>query len=234
MRYRRWFLPAAVVLSWVVVIVEIGSGVVPALLDVLGAQAAAPGIGITAMALVDIPMAFTLTLIGLGFVLSHALIGRTQGCATMVLALVILLAALVAIFAALGLLLLMLALVASFFGLPVYLAAWGDFDRTGAAAILGFLLSSKLVIGLAMLLSNPRYLQNRGLVLLWLTTLLANVIVALLHGLVPHPAVSILDAVAAIIVAILGLIWAVLFAIGAIVAILRALQLGRPRLPSRG
>lgn len=235
MRFRRWFLPAAIVLSWVIVVIELGSGAIPAVLDIVGAPTAStPGVGIAAMAFVDIPMAFTLTLFGLGMVVPHALIGRTQGCATLILGVLILLIAIVSLFVSIALLLLMLALVASFFGIAVYLATWGRFDRSAATTILAFLFASKLVIGLSLLLSDQGYLKNRGLIALWITTLVANVIVALLHGLVPRPAVSILDAVAAIILAIVGIVWAVLLLIGAIVSIVRVLQLGRRKLPEPG
>ena len=201
-RARSLVLVAAIVLGWLIVMIELGVAIAPGLSDLVGAPLqAVPGIGIPALVLVDIPLAFTLTLFGLGFVVPHGLLGRTQGCATLIVSLVVLLGGCLTVVLAFGLLMVMLALIGSFFGIVVYLALWGNFAREAAAVILAFLLMSKLVIGAGLLVSNQRYLQNRGLVLLWLTSLVANVIVAFLHGLLPRPVVSILDAVAAIILA---------------------------------
>jgi hypothetical protein len=230
-RARTLVLVAAIVLGWVIVMIELGTAMAPGLSDLVGAPLqAVPGIGIPALVLVDIPLAFTLTLFGLGFVVPHGLLGRTQGCATLIVSLIVLLGGCLTVLLAFGLLMVMLALIGSFFGIVVYLALWGNFAREAAAVILAFLLTSKLVIGASLIVSNQRYLQNRGLVLLWLTSLIANVIVAFLHGLLPRPVVSILDAVAAIILAILGIIWAVLLLVGAVISIVRVLQLGKGRL----
>jgi hypothetical protein len=230
-RARALVLVAAIVLGWVIVMVELGVAIAPALSDLVGAPlAAVPGIGIPALVLVDIPLAFTLTLFGLGFVVPHGLLGRTQGCATLIVSLIVLLGGCLTVLLAFGLLMVMLALIGSFFGIVVYLALWGHFAREAAAVILAFLFTSKLVIGASLLVSNQRYLQNRGLVLLWLTSLVANIVVAFLHGLLPRPVVSILDAVAAIILAILGIIWAILLLIGAVISIVRVLQLSRGKL----
>lgn len=226
-RLRTPFLVAAIVLAIVVVLVELGLGLAPGLTRVLGAPTdGPPGVAIPAMALVDGPWAFTLLLFGLGVVVPHALLGRVQGIATLVLAILLLLAGIVAVFLALALLLLMLGLVASFFGILVYLAVFGHFPRELAAGILALLFGLKLASGACLLLAHQRFLGKKGLVLLFLTTLLANVIIAFLHGLVPSVLVSVTDAIAAIIVAILGIIWAVLLLIGAIVAVVRVLQPG--------
>ena len=56
-----------------------------------------------------------------------------------------------------------------------------------------------------------------------LTSLLANVIVSFLHGLVPSVLVSITDAIAAIIVAILALIWAIVLLVFSVVSIVKAI-----------
>jgi hypothetical protein len=64
-------------------------------------------------------------------------------------------------------------------------------------------------------------------VLLIVTSLVANLIVTFLHGIVPLFLVSITDAIAAIVVAIIGIIWAIVLLIGAIVAIVKVLRLSR-------
>jgi hypothetical protein len=58
-----------------------------------------------------------------------------------------------------------------------------------------------------------------------ITSLVAGVIVSFLHGLVPTILVSITDAIAAIIVAILAALWAVFFLIGSIPSIVKTIKL---------
>lgn len=128
------------------------------------------------------------------------------------------------IFVALTLLLLMLALIASFFGIIVYVAVFGHFGRSQAAVILSVLLFAKLGVGFLLVLAHQRFLQNKGLVLLVVTSLVANVITSFLHGFVPIVLVSITVAVAAIISAIRALIWAIGLLVGAIIAIVRIIK----------
>jgi hypothetical protein len=78
-----------------------------------------------------------------------------------------------------------------------------------------------------LLLAQQRFLQNRGLVLLILSSLVCNIVLSFLHGLVPGFLVSITDALGGIIVAVCGLIWWVMALIGAIPAVLRALRPAR-------
>ena len=104
---------------------------------------------------------------------------------------------------------------------------FGHFPRELAATILGGLMTAKLVGGACLVLAQQRFLQKKGLVLLFLTSLLANVLIAFLHAFVPFPLVSLTDALAAIIVAILGLIWAILLLIGAVIGVLRVIQPGQ-------
>jgi hypothetical protein len=220
----RWpFLVAAIVLTIVIVTIELGS-VAPIFKKLLNVEDAPPGIAIAAMALLDVQLVFATILYGLGVILPHPAIGRIQGIASLILAILLILASIVAIFAALTLLLLMIALIASFFGAIVYLAIWGDFARDEAAAILWLLLILKIATGVLLVLAHQRFLQNKGLVLLVVTSLIANVIISFLHGLVPIILVSITDAIGAIVCAILALIWAIGLLIGAIIAIIRILK----------
>ena len=55
-----------------------------------------------------------------------------------------------------------------------------------------------------------------------LTSLLATLIIGFLHGLVPAFLVSITDAIAAIVVGILALVWAIWFLLRSIPAVAKA------------
>lgn len=220
----RWpFLVAAIVISIVIVTIELGTAA-PFVRDLLNIDKEPPGLGIPTMALLDIQLAFTTVVFGLGVILPHAAVGRVQGIASLVLSIILILASIVVIFLAITLFFLMLALIASFFGIIVYLALWGDFGRSQATLILSALLIGKIAVGLLLVLAHQGFLKNKGLVLLIVTSLVANVIVSFLHALVPSVLVSVTDDVAAIIVAILALIWAIGLLAGAVIAIIRILK----------
>jgi hypothetical protein len=187
-----------------------------------------PGLSIPYLALLDGLLLLTLALMGASLLIPERVHGRVQGLVTLIGALVALLAGLVMLFAAIGLLLLMIGLFTAVpFGTIAYLAVWGFFNRAGASGTLGLLMLLKVVAAVCLVLAHPRFLQNKGLVLLVLTSLLANAIVSFLHGLVPIVLVSITDALGAIIVAVLALIWAVVLLIGALVSIVKVLRLTR-------
>jgi hypothetical protein len=229
---RKPFLALAIVLSIVIVLLEVGVGAAPRLREMVGLGSGdPPGIAIMCLALIDTQLVFATVLYGLGVVLPHPMVGRAQGCAGCVLSIVLILLSIVAIVVAILLLLLMIALIASFFGIIVYIAVFGHFARAVAAAVLAVLLVLKLGMGASLVLAHQRFLQNKGLVLLVLTSLLGNVIVSFLHGFVPRLLVSVTDAIAAIIVAILGIIWAIALLIGSIIGIVRVLQLSKPKTP---
>lgn len=187
-----------------------------------------PGLGIPYLALLDGLLLLTLGLMGASLLIPERVHGRVQGLVTLIGAIVALLAGLAMLLAAIGLLFLMVGLFTAVpFGTIAYMAVWGFFNRGGASATLGLLMVLKVVAAVCLVVAHPRFLQNKGLVLLVLTSLLANAIVSFLHGFVPIVLVSITDALGAIIVAILALIWAVVLLIGSLVSILKVLRLTR-------
>jgi hypothetical protein len=226
------FLLAAIILSILIVIIELGTGSAPRVRELLGLPSGdPPGIAIMALALIDAQLVFATVFYGLGVVLPHGLVGRVQGCAGCLLSIVLIIMSIVTIIVAIILLLLMIALIASFFGIIVYLAVFGDFARSAAAAVLFVLLVLKVVMAVCLVLAHRRFLTNKGLVLLVITSLIANVVVSILHGFVPRVLTSVTDAIAAIIVGIIGVIWAIALLIGSIIGIIRVLQLNKPKLP---
>lgn len=186
------------------------------------ADTTSPGIAIRDMVLVDGVLLFTLALISAGLFLPEAVQGKVQGIITIIFALLLLLAAIGLLIAAVVKLLLMVGmLLAVPFGTLAYLAIYGSFPRGTAAAILGVLFTLKLLAAGSLIVAHQRFLQNKGLVLILLTTLLANIIITFLHGLVPIILVSISDAIAAIIMTILGIVWAIALLIGGVVSLVK-------------
>ncbi|MBI3943403.1 MAG: hypothetical protein HY326_10360 [Chloroflexi bacterium] len=186
-----------------------------------------PGLGIPYMAALDLVVLFTVGLMGMSLLVPEAVQGRVQGCATFIFALLLILGGIVLIFAALFLVILMVSLLLAVpFGTLTYLAIYGFFDRGSASVILSLLMFLKLGFVACLLLAQQRFVQNKGLVLIILLSLLGNVIISFLHGFVPGFLVSITDGIAAIIVMLIAVILAVLLLIGSIPAIGKAL---RPR-----
>jgi len=187
-----------------------------------------PGLGIPYLALLDGLLLFIVILMALPLLLPDRLHAKLQGIATLIVSFISLLGGIVMIIVALVLVMIMVSLLLAVpFGTIAYLAIHGGFDTTAAQVILNLLLLLKIVGAVCLVLAHQRFLQNKGLVLLILTSLIGNLIIAFLHALVPTPLVSITDAVAAIIVAILAVIWAILLLIGSLPAIFKAINITR-------
>jgi hypothetical protein len=220
---RKPFFVAALVLVSLTVLVELGSAGLESL------DLPTPGLGVNYLALLDGLLLFSMALMGVSLLLPERVHGRIQGAITFVFALLMLLASIALVFVALQLLTLMVALFMAFpFGTAIYSATFPPtFDVGAARTVIATLMSLKLAFAVVLLLAHQRFLQNKGLVLIILTSLLANVILSFLHGIVPRLLVSITDAIGAIVVGILAAVWALIFLIGSIPAIVKALRVDR-------
>lgn len=91
------------------------------------------GDAIPAMAMLDFLLLFTVGLMGSQFVLGENLQGRIQGLVSLIVSLIILIAAFFTFLAIMAKLLLMVGLFLAIpFGTLIYLAAWGSFDTGGS------------------------------------------------------------------------------------------------------
>jgi hypothetical protein len=184
-----------------------------------------PGHGIPYLALVDGIALFTVALMGLGLLAPDRLHARLQGVITLIASIVLVIAAIALAIVAV---LLLITMVTLFFAIPfgtiAYLIIWGSFPRGDAAVLLSLIMFLKLVFVVMLVLAQPRFLQNKGLVALIITSLLCNVVLAFLHGLVPVVLVSIVDDVGAIIFAVVAVIWGIVLLIGSIPAIVKAVK----------
>ncbi|PPA59180.1 hypothetical protein [Micromonospora chalcea] len=191
----------------------------------VGAVSEPSGRGIGYLALIDVVALWTTGLFCLSLVLPDRVQGRVQGVATLVFSIVLLLVSLVLLIVAFVELTVMVSLfLAPPFGTLAYLAVWGFFPVGDAAVLLGLALLLKLVWAGLLLAAQPRFLRNKGLVALVLTTLLCTVVLQFLHGLVPVILVSILDDLGAVVFAVVALIWALVLLIGSIPAIVKAIR----------
>lgn len=184
-----------------------------------------PGFGIRYLALVDAIVLFTLLLMGSSLIVPQSIEGRLQGCATVIFCVLLILLSIVLIFAAIGAVILMVSMLLSVpFGTLAYLIIFGFFDRGGASITLGLVMLLKIAGAVCLVLAQQRILQNFGFLVVVLASLVANVIVAFLQGLVPIFLVSITDAIAAIIVGIIAVILLILLLIGGITSVVKALN----------
>lgn len=217
---RKPLFIVALILIAVAVLLEIGSGLVAGLFSGGGTL----GVGITVLSFLDGILLYTLGLIGFALIFPEKVVGRLQGVITFVFAILMLVGTVLAILAILVLLLLMVSLLIAIpFGTIVYLAKWGTFKTTEARVTLGLIIGLKEAAVVCLLLAHHRFLENKGLVLLTLTSLVGTILVSFLHGLVPGFLVSLTDAASAIVVCVLAAIWAVFFLVGSIPAIKRLL-----------
>lgn len=191
------------------------------------------GRGTGYLALIDAVAVWSTGLFCLALLLPERVQGRVQGVAGLIFSIILIIVGLVALVIAFVELTIMVSLfLAAPFGTLAYLALWGFFPVGEAAVLLGLVLLLKLVWAGLLVLAQPRFLQNKGLVLLILTTLLCTVVLEFLHNLVPVILVSIVDDVAALVFAIIAIIWGLVLLIGSIPAIVKAIRV-TAALPAR-
>ena len=214
---RKPLFIVALVLIAVTLLVELGSDLVKGLAN------AKIGLGIPYSPLLDGLLVFTVVLMAFGLLLPERVTGRIQGIATFIVSLLVAILSFVMILAAIAALILMVTLLLAIpFGTIAYLIIYGSFDRSGAAVALSLIMTLKLFFAGCLVLAHQRFLQNKGLVLLILTSLVATLVIGFLQGLVPGFLVSITDAIAAIVVGVLALLWAIFFLIGSIPSMVKA------------
>lgn len=227
---RKPFFIIALVLLALAVLAEMGTGIY--MFAIGGGNAtreiATPGWGIPYLAVLDGLVLFTILLIGAPLLITDRVHGRIQGIITLIVGFLTFLGAIAMIFIALGMLLLMVSLLLAIpFGTAVYMTKYAGFATGTAAATLSLIMGFKIGFVVLLVMAHQRFLENKGLVLIILTSFLATIILSFLHGFPPRFLVSITDDIGAIIIAILAAIWALFYLIGAIPAVIKALRVDK-------
>jgi hypothetical protein len=183
-----------------------------------------PGNAISALALIDFVLLYSLIWMLLSIVIPRGVTGRAQGCVTLFVSFFGCLGTIALIFLAFTLLMLMLALlVAVPFGTIAYLAVWGHFPRGTAAAILSLLMILKIAFLILLVLAHERFLQNKGLLVLVGLSLGLTWLIGFVHAFLPIILVSIGDQLMALVICIIAAIWLLLLLIGAVIATIKAI-----------
>lgn len=242
MGLRKPFLLLAMLAIALVVIVELFAGLIlsggnataalqssandlGANISNLGDVSEPPGRGIQYLAFIDVIALYTTGLFTLSLVVPDRVQGRVQGVATLVGSIILIIVSFVMLIIAFIELMIMISLfLAVPFGTLGYLFIWGFFPVGKASTIIGLLMFLKIAWAVMLLVANPKFLQNKGLVALVLTSLVCTLCLEFLHGLVPTILVSIVDDVGAIVFSITGIVWGIVLLIGSIPAIVKAVR----------
>lgn len=184
-----------------------------------------PGMGIPYLLLVDVFLLTNLVILALASLFPTGSIGRAKWVILLVVSILALIGAVIGIIAAFVLLLLMIGLFLAIpFGTLVYLALFGGFPQGDAATVIAIVFVLKVLVVVALILAQHLrlFLTNGPQIRLLLTSALATAVVCVLHGIVPGFLASITDAIAAIVVGILGVIYAIRYLVGAILALVKS------------
>jgi hypothetical protein len=222
---RKPIFIVALVFIALAVLVELGSiGLVsqsaPAAASL---NAPTPGRGIFTLALLDGLVLYATIIMGLALIIPERIQGRLQGVVTLVVAILLLLVGIPLLLAELALLILMVSLLFAVpFGTIAYFIAFASFNTNGARIALSMIMALKLLFAICLVLSHQRFLQNKGLMLIIITSLLATLVLGFLQSFVPGFLVSITDDIGAIIICILALVWIAIYLVGGILSVGKA------------
>jgi len=183
-----------------------------------------PGLAISYMALLDGVLFYAVLLMGLALLFPERFLGRIQGLITVIFSIIVILAAIIMAIKAFVELMIMISLfLAVPFGTIAYLALWGFFATGTAATILSISMFLKLVFIVLLVLGHQRFLQNKGLVGIIITSLLCCFIIGFLQSFVPGFLASITDRVGAIVAMILVIVWGIFLLIGGVISVVKAI-----------
>jgi len=186
------------------------------------------GFGLRGLSLLEGLLVFAVFLLALSVLLPPRIHGRIQGIITFIGAIFGLIFSFFCIIASFTGLMMMLSLIFAVpFGPLAYLAIFGHFARSEAAHVLAAGMLLKLFFSGFLVAAQERYLQNKGLVFLVITSLIGTIVVSFLHSLVPGVLVSLTDAVAGIVLGILAFLWSLWFLLKSLPGIVRVLMLWR-------
>lgn len=187
-----------------------------------------PGLAIPYLALTTGLLLLIVLLMALPLLIGNRVGALVNGVVSLIGGLAAVIAGIGMIIVALTSLVLMVTLfLAVPFGTLAYLAVFGFFDVFTSAAVLGLVMFLQLAAIVFVMIAQPKFLGNKRLVFFLLLAVLLTFLTMLLHSIVPIILVSITDAIAAIITAVVGVLWGLMMFIGAVMALVKQLNLGR-------
>jgi hypothetical protein len=222
---RKPLFILALVFIGLAVLVELGSiAIVSKHVAAAGTiDAPTPGRGIPTSALLDGLLLYATVMMGIALIIPERIQGRLQGIVTLVVAIILLLIGIPTIIGEIALLVLMVSLLfAAPFGTIAYLVAFGSFNTDGAHIAISTIMLLKICFAVFLVLAHQRFLQNKGLMLIMITSFVATLVLGFLQSFVPGFLVSITDDIGAIIICICALIWGLIYALGGVISAVKA------------
>ena len=187
-----------------------------------------PGLSIPALASIDVLLMLSIVGLASSLIVPDRVLARVVAPANLVVAFLVILAGIIVFIVTMVLLFLMVGLfLAPPFGTITYLVRWGFFPRGEAQTLLGILLLLKIVMFVFLFSASPRVIKNKGMMAMIGTSVVLQLVIGFLLSVVPLPLVSITDAVGALIVLIVGIIWAIVILVGALIGTIRLLRVSR-------
>ena len=181
-----------------------------------------PCFGVASLLNVDMILFFTVLMMTLPLVIPPQRVANMQGIASLIVGLFVTSFSVMLIVKVLVMLWLMIALLMSIpFGTLIYIVKFGHFDVGYAAIVMSALMTLKIILAAAIVIAHERFLQNKGLVLIIATSLGVMILINVLHNFPPVFLVSITDAIAAIVVSVIAILWAIPFIISGVFGIKR-------------
>lgn len=187
-----------------------------------------PGLGIPYLALPVGLLLAIVALMALSTVIGHRNNAILTGVVNLVGGIVGLIGGIVlAIVAFVALVAMVTLFLAVPFGTLAYLAVFGFFNVGASRLALGLLLTLQIAALVLLVVAQQRVLGNKRLMFFAFLAIGLTLLTLLLHSIVPVILVSITDALAALITAVVGAIWALLMVIGGIISLVKQLNLTR-------
>ncbi|WP_208348312.1 hypothetical protein [Pseudaestuariivita rosea] len=180
-----------------------------------------PGMATSSIALIDGLLLWTMLMLVTSGVISQGVHNKLRAIATPIVTLIFLIISLIVLILAIVKLMLMLSLLLAVpFGTIVYMIIFASFNTGAVTIAVGLITLLRAVAFVLLLVSSWRYLKNKTLVFIVITGFLIGLLMGIVFALLPGMLHSIGDAVLAIIIAILGLIWALILFIRSLPGIL--------------
>lgn len=200
---RRW----VGYVSWFLMLLVVGIELASTPYINLGYES--PGIGIAAIALLDGFILYAWTVKMFSPVLTVGVQIPVVKISDFIVALVLLITCVLVIISAIMFTTLLIALLLAFpFGTAAYMLKFASFETGTAQTTLAAIMSFKCLFAVSVVIAEKNLFQYyRSLILVILCSFLCTIVVSLLHTIVPGFLASITDAIAAIVVAIIALIW---------------------------
>jgi hypothetical protein len=224
---RKPLFLIALIAILLAVLVELGSmSLVSQKIDPQAAalDISAAGKAVPSMAFLDGLLLFATTIIGIALLIPERLQSKVQGIVTLIFAIVLLVSCIMALFKYLTQLILMVSLLmAPIFGTIAYFAIWAHFDTGSVRIALSLIMLLKIIFALCLVLSQQRFLQNKGLVLIIATSFLATLLITFVYGLVPGFLVSIADVIASLVICVLAIIWGCIYMVGGVISVVKVI-----------